>query len=284
MRLASTFLGTLCLLFLTNLLGAATRVVVSVPPYEALVEAILPDAEVQVLLPPGQSCETYQPKPSQLQGLAKAQVVLLTGVDYERPWRGRLRQLAPAAIIVDLAEEDDHAEHAHAGHHEHAAHPWMSPHAVLEQVDLIEAGIKQLKGVDVDDVAERADALRARLSELDRQVGHLLEPYQGRLMLSYHPAYGALAERYHFETLSIETGASMPSPMQLRDIIQQAEEAGVQTVYVQPQDPEAAAERVAQALDAQVVELDPLDPDYFANVLAIAEQLATNWKAEHAAQ
>ncbi|MDP0500847.1 MAG: zinc ABC transporter substrate-binding protein [Verrucomicrobiota bacterium JB022] len=267
-------------------LSAATAVV-SVPPYRPIVEALLgEDAKVDVLLPPGQSCETYQPRPSQLSGLARADLVVLAGVDYEQAWRRRLGQLAPKAVVVDL-KEDDHAHHDHDhahDHHDHAPHQWTSPAKVLAQVDALEAGVKQLPGIDAAAVAERAEALRERLRALQTQIETLLAPYDGRLMLSYHPAFDPLGDEVGFRTLSIESGAAMPSPSRLREIIQTARQAGVTTVYVQPQDPKTAAQRVAQALGGQLVTIDPLEEDYFANLLAIAEQLATNWKAEHVAE
>ena len=80
--------------------------------------------------------------------------------------------------------------------------------------------------------------------------------------------------------VSVETGGHEPGPRHLAEVIERAQALGVRSVIVQPQFSRKSAETVADAIEADIVVLDPLAADYEANFLIIAQTLANLFAAE----
>ena len=117
-------------LFLPSVCAARLGVAVSIPPQKYFVERIGGDlVDVQVLLPPGASPHSYEPKPRQLAELADADLYFSIGVPMETTLLGRIAAAYPGMTIVAMdkgiakmsMEEHGHGEHGHA-EHDHAEH------------------------------------------------------------------------------------------------------------------------------------------------------------------
>ena len=96
----------------------------------------------------------------------------------------------------------------------------------------------------------------------------------------FHPAFGHFAAAYGLVQVSVETGGHEPGPRHLAEVIERARALGVRSVIVQPQFSRKSAETVAEAIEADIVVLDPLAADYEANFLNIAQTLADLFAAE----
>lgn len=97
----------LALLFTLPFAGTAFAkkpvVFVSILPQKYFVEQIAGDTvDVEVMVMPGASPATYEPKPRQMAMLAKADVYLAIGVPFERTWLPRIKATNPNLTIVHL--------------------------------------------------------------------------------------------------------------------------------------------------------------------------------------
>ncbi|HIE55941.1 MAG TPA: ABC transporter substrate-binding protein, partial [Chromatiaceae bacterium] len=79
--------------------------------------------------------------------------------------------------------------------------------------------------------------------------------------------------RYGLRQLSVEQEGKEPNARSLARLIDQARELGIRTLIVQPQHSGATAQVVARALNARMVEIDPLAEDYFTMMRRLAEVL-----------
>lgn len=78
-------------------------VFVSILPQKYFVEQIAGDTvDVEVMVMPGASPATYEPRPRQMAMLAKADVYLAIGVPFERTWLPRIKATNPNLTIVHL--------------------------------------------------------------------------------------------------------------------------------------------------------------------------------------
>jgi zinc transport system substrate-binding protein len=145
----------LALLFPLPFAGSALAkkpvVFVSILPQKYFVEQIAGDTvDVEVMVMPGASPATYEPRPRQMSMLAKADLYLAIGVPFERTWLPRIKATNPnltivhldntlrklpmaasvleidasprGAILHDYREtETEHEAHATEGEHEHHA-------------------------------------------------------------------------------------------------------------------------------------------------------------------
>jgi zinc transport system substrate-binding protein len=119
----------------------------------------------------------------------------------------------------------------------------------------------------------RAEELDADARQLDAELAGKLAPLKGSAMYTFHPTFGYFARAYGMEQVSIESGGREPSAKRLTKLVEGARKDRVKLVLVQPQHPRRGADRVAQAIGAEVVELDPLAKDVFGTMRSLAELL-----------
>ncbi len=107
------------------------NVIVSILPQKAFVEAVGGDLViVKELIPPGGSPHTYEPTPSDLASVEKADIYFRIGhIQFEKSHVNKFAGLNPYMKIIDtsvnvqLREFEDHEEHGHEeDHHEEEDH------------------------------------------------------------------------------------------------------------------------------------------------------------------
>ncbi|MBT8329418.1 MAG: zinc ABC transporter substrate-binding protein, partial [Desulfofustis sp.] len=99
-------------------------VFVSILPQKFFVQQISGElVDVEVMVPPGASPHTYEPKPSQMRKMAKASVFFTIGIALEEAWLERITKINPdmsvvhtEAGIVRIAMSGDH-HHEDDGDH-----------------------------------------------------------------------------------------------------------------------------------------------------------------------
>ncbi|MCT4627174.1 zinc ABC transporter substrate-binding protein [Halodesulfovibrio sp.] len=130
-------------------------VFVSILPQKYFVEQIAGDTvDVEVMVMPGASPATYEPRPRQMAKLATAEVYLAIGVPFERTWLPRiqdtnpdltivhvdniLRKLPMAASAIDVDENPRGAILEDYRHESHEAHEAESTHEAHATHDMHE--------------------------------------------------------------------------------------------------------------------------------------------------
>jgi zinc transport system substrate-binding protein len=89
----------------------------------------------------------------------------------------------------------------------------------------------------------------------------------------YHPSFGYFLDEFGIIQEAVEAGGKEPSPRQLGNLIEKARRERAAVIFVQAQFPAAAARTAAAAIGAELVPLDPLSPDWLANIRAMGEAL-----------
>lgn len=124
--------------------GSKPVVFVSIVPQKYFLQKLSGDTlDIRVMVEPGASPSTYEPKPRQMALLSRANAYFAIGVPFEDAWLPRLREANPGMEIIHTdhgikklamaahhhehggheAEHDEHEEHGHHDDHDHhAAH------------------------------------------------------------------------------------------------------------------------------------------------------------------
>jgi len=241
---------------------------------------------VTSLTRPGQSPETFEPTPQQVAALAKADLFVGTGMPFETAWLARLRAANPRMRILDAREGIDLLPAPDPGH-DHAAasepdqvhdagdpHVWTSPRLVAHMAVRIRDALAELDPPHAGDFTHNQAAFAADLASLDEEIRQLLADLPSRKFLVFHPAWGYFAQAYNLVQVPIEQGGKEPGPRALASLIADARRDGLRAVFVQPQSDPRFAARIAEAIGGRVVALDPLAPDYLANLREVARQIA----------
>ena len=259
------------------------RVFVSVLPIQTLTQMIGGEqVDVRSLVGRGYSPATYDPTPQQVAALAQADLYLRIGVPFENAWMARIKAANPAMPLVDLREglhlreleAHDHGHHDEHAHDSFDPHLWTSPRESRLIAQNILQALLQLAPQQRALFESRHAQLDQQLQALDDELSRLLTPLHGRSFLVFHPAWGYFAERYHLRQIAIEFEGKQAGARQLAELIEQAQHLQVRAIFVQPQFDRRQAQRIAQAIKAQLIDADPLSPDYFANLRQVARDIA----------
>ncbi len=287
LTMRSLSLPLLILLCLCSPLSSATTVAVSVQPQRYLLEQ-LADGDwlhVQVMVEAGASPATYTPTVQQIAQLAEAQRYFRVGVPFENGWIERIASANKQMRIIDLRASLElralEAHHHEDGHHHHddelAAmdpHIWTDPLNAIQMAEQMHHALRQLAPQHSAELDANLERLRSELNQLHHEISTLLAPLAEQRFLVFHPAWGYFAERYHLHQVAIEAGGKEPGAKALAKIIAQAKQANARLILVQPQFSQRAAQQVANAIGAQLVNADPLALDYSNNLRQLAQLLA----------
>jgi zinc transport system substrate-binding protein len=233
--------------------------------------------QVEVLLPPGASPATYEPTPKQMAALDRSQLYLQIGAPFEGPILDKIRVLMPELRIVNCREGVE-LEPMVGGHAHGAAlldpHIWLDPSRMKRVAETSANALSELLHHETMRIFDRLASLCQQIDRTDRRVAEVLAPHRGQTLLVFHPAYGYFTRRYGLAQTAVEFEGKAPSARRLATVIDELDGQPVRTLFVQPQFSRSAAERVAEALNCELVELDPLAADYLNNLEVMAYTIA----------
>ena len=259
--------------------STAQSVFTSIPPQAFVVEQLADDlVSVEVLLPPGASPATYEPTPKQMAALDQSRLYLQIGAPFEGPVLAKVAELMPNLDIVDCRqgvelESMDGHDHDH-GEGASDPHIWLDPQRMKTVATTIATALQALLPGNATLIEQRLSTLLQAIDATDRRVASILAPYAGRTVFVFHPAYGYFTRRYGLSQMAVEEDGKAPSARRMAEVVNQLHGQRVSALFVQPQFSRSTAERVARALDCELVELDPLAYDYLVNLESMASRIA----------
>jgi len=262
--------------------GETIPVFVSILPQKYFVEQVGGrHVAVEVMVAPGASPATYEPKPRQMAALAAARAYFAVGVPFETVWLPRIQAANPRMRVVDTAAEIEklpmaaHAHEADVDHdHDHEANPhevfdphvWLAPPLVKIQARAIRDALVALDPIHQADYDAGLARFGEAIDDLDRELRETFTGREGMGFMVFHPAWGYFARTYGLEQIPIEIEGKAPKPAQLQGLIEAARRRDIRVIFVQPQFSGQSAAAVAAAIDGVVLPADPLAPDWADNL------------------
>lgn len=263
---------------------------VSILPQLYFVEQLAGDlVEVNVMIPPGASPATYEPTVSQLRKLEQSGTYLRIGhVGFELSWMDKISSVNPEMKIVDLSrgvdlimemeEEEEEEEEEHHGHSHGGVDPhiWLSvQNAKIIAINLHEELLLMFPDHQ-EELSRRLENFSASLDSLHLEIGTQLEDLDNRSFMIYHPALSYFSRDYHLHQYSLEIEGKSPSPAHLKRMTDLGISQKIKQILIQDQFDRRNAEVLAREIGAEIVAFDPLDPNWMAQMLYIAEQFKSS--------
>jgi zinc transport system substrate-binding protein len=215
-----------------------------------------------------------------MSGLAEAAFWVLSGTEFEIGLRPKIAALFPALPIVDGTDGirwrtlSPEADGEGGDGHDLDRHSWLG----REPAKVMAAHIRDaLSAADPAGAAVYRENYAALAAEIDGEFDALklkLEPLRGRTVLVYHPAFGYFLDEFGLIQEAVETGGKEPTPRELEWVMEKARRGGAAAIFFQAQFPAATVRTVANAMALRMVTLDPLSPDWLANIRAMGDALA----------
>jgi zinc transport system substrate-binding protein len=264
------------------------QVTVSIVPQAYFVERIGGEhVAVQVMVEPGQSPHTYEPKPEQLVALSQSNVYFSIGVSFEDAWLERIAAASPGMLLVDTAacierrhieahdhgDDDDDHEEDHEGENLDP-HIWLSPRLVKIQARHMADALAELDPEHAQEYRDNLVAFEAEIDALDAEIRQQLAGLTSAKFLVFHPSWGYFADEYGLEQVAIEVGGQEPSAAELAQLITLAREEGIRVVFAQPEFSTRSAEVIAEEIGGRVLLINPLALDWAENLREVARTVA----------
>ncbi len=275
-RALSLFVALLSMAVLSLTLSCGERreendrigVVVSILPLADFVKQVGGDeVEVTVMIPPGASPHSYEPKPSQLRAVSHAEMFVKvgTGVEFELAWMDRLVQINKDMLVLNSSEgirplgRDPHV--------------WLSPLNAEKMIRNICDGLVKIDPGNAQRYASNKERYLRQLAELDGYMRERLGDVKDRRFIVYHPAWGYLARDYDLKQIPVQREGKEPTAEEIGGVVAEARTLGRKVVFVSPQFASRSAETVADEIGGITEFLDPLPQDYIADMRIVVQQL-----------
>lgn len=247
------------------------EVTVSILPQQYFLERIGGEyVGVRVMVLPGESPATYEPRPEQLKALSEADAYVSIGVPFERAWLQRIASANPEMLVVDTTKGVERM----GGPDNPDPHIWLSPRLVEIQANTVYDALVALDPAHQEAYRANLDAFVADIDQLDADIRGTLEGVDDRKLMVFHPSWGYFARDYGLEMIPVEVGGQEPSAAELAQLITRAEEEDIRVIFAQPQFSTRTAKTIASEIDGEVLLIDPLAPDWLDNLRRVAETLA----------
>lgn len=203
------------------------------PLYEFAVAVAGEKLAVEFWLPPGASPHHWQPRPSDLRRLERADVLVYIGASLE-PWvpdllRSVKNQKLTVVSFEDLAflQEEEKAE-------ETDPHIWLDFSLDLQIIDRLVDTFSRRRPELAPYFSTNAEAYKTKLIELDQLYQQTISSCKHRLLIiDGHAAFGYLARRYGLEQVSLEgiNPEAESRPRQLSRILEIIKEKKIKTIF-----------------------------------------------------
>jgi len=261
-------------------------ITVSILPQRTFVERIGGDrVTVNVMVQPGHSPATYEPKPEQLTTLARSAAYFAIGVPFEVVWLDRIAATNPEMAIIDTAQ---HIERVPVTGHYRVAlggrppvegegrdpHTWLSPTLVKIQARTIYEALVELDPAHQAAYAANLERFLADIDALIADIESTLAEVSNRKFMVFHPSWGYFGDDFELEMIPIQVGGQDPSAAELSDLIATARTEAIKVIFAQPEFSTRAAETIAQEIGGRVLLIDPLAEDWLDNLREVGKTFA----------
>jgi zinc transport system substrate-binding protein len=243
---------------------AKIRILTTVFPLQQFAAAVVGNrGEARLLLPPGASVHTWQPRPEDIVRLSECDLLIFIGAGLE-PWlpdmlrafpKGRIRALEAAAGLAVPDTDEGEAGHGH-GAEGLDPHVWLDFGLDQRMVDRIAAELARIDPAGKAEFAANAGALNARLEALDAEFRAGLSDCRNKdIVLAGHAAFGYLARRYGLAQIALFglSPDALPSARDLMKLVDFCRKKGIHTVYFENSVPPGLSETLAGEIGGRVL-------------------------------
>lgn len=279
----------LALLFSAITLFAKPMVIVSIQPQVTFVEKIAKDlVGITLMVKPGESPHSYEPKASQMVALSKADLYLSIGVEFEDVWLERFTSQNPNLRLISIAQGVKKIPMQAHHHHDHEAkeddhketldpHTWTSPANVAIMAKNIKEALEKIDPENAPMYEKNLTLFLEEIKETQASIKEILkDTKEGTPFIVFHPSWGYFAREFGLTQVAIEVEGKNPKPKEIMMIVKEAKEIGAKALFTQPEFSDKSAKIIADEAGTKVIKTSPLAKEWSQNLIKMAKAIASH--------
>jgi ABC-type Zn uptake system ZnuABC Zn-binding protein ZnuA len=196
--------------------------------------------QVTALIPGNADPHTYEPAPSQVAKVTKADLVVINGLGLEKTLSGLIENNVPGGVsIIEMANglpvlagNPDEGETGNP-------HLWLNVQYAMHYVEKIRDALIEVDPEGTATYQANAATYLEELDALDKETAAAIEsiPPERRKLVTFHDAFPYFAERYGLEIVGVvvESPGREPSARELADLTDKIRSQQVPTVFNEPE-------------------------------------------------
>ncbi|DAB29502.1 MAG TPA: zinc ABC transporter substrate-binding protein [Sulfurimonas sp. UBA12504] len=281
---------TFSLLYIASSLLAKPIVAVSILPQQTFVQKIAGEhIDVLLMVMPGNSPHSYEPKPTQMMALSQATLYLSIGVEFEEAWLGRFASQNKNMRIINISDsvekialdEHNHHEEVHEQHetkHKENGldpHTWTSPNNVKIMAFAIYEALVSIDKKHEVQYKKNLDLFLQEIGQTQERIYTILKDTPKHTnFLVFHPSWGYFAYEFGLKQVTIEVEGKEPKPKEIIEILQKSKEEKIHVIFAQAEFSDKSAKIIAKEGNLNVVKISPLSPEWSSNLIKMAQAIA----------
>jgi len=267
--------------------GKKPTVLVSVPPYISVVQAIAGNTvNVHSVVSPGFDSHTNEITPSQAQMIQTCDLWIGIGEAYEKKLLASLREAKQEVRVLQLNEVinllslSDDVNFVDAcsdvnlpDRSAYDLHFWMSPLRLIYQAQRISEALTAMIPENGALYKENLDQYIGKIKAVDTKITAQLKPYRKKGVIVSHPFLGYLCFDYNMYQIAVECEGKSPRAQSVNRVLSLAKNYDVECVFTAPQYNNKGALLVAEKLNLKTYEVDPLEVDPLAIIQKVVDDI-----------
>lgn len=245
---------------------------VSIEPQRYFAEQIIGKCfQVISMVPAGYSPENFDPSPNQLVKLSDSRLFFKVGnLGFENTWFNKIQENYADWQVFNLADAVESQQDD--------PHIWTSPKNARRFCQYMCNVLCRIDSTNAAIYRKNTDSLLVHIEAVDAEIQQILDSVSCRTFLIAHPALSYFARDYGLCQLSIETEGKEASVQDMQNLVRQCKEKQVKVILVQPEFNKSAAESLAKEINADIVEINPLNYEWDKEMINIAKAIRDGGK------
>jgi zinc transport system substrate-binding protein len=220
---------------------------------------------VSILVPEALDVHDFEPTPSAIDALSKADVFIYNGAGLEH-WVEDIVDAAgnPDLIQVDTSQGINLISVSSEFQSDEGGtidpHIWLDPLRAKQQVNNILEGLIEADPANSEYYTQNAQAYQAKLDELHQEAVDATTNTATRYFVTFHESFAYFADRYNLTQIPIlGPFEEEPSPSDIQNVINAIQQYKLLYVGYESLEDPAISQSISSQTNATLIEMNPLE-------------------------
>ena len=215
------------------------------------------------LVPSGTEPHDWEPTPSNMANIEKANVLIYNGAGMENWMDKVLNSIKNKELIVVEASKDikllDNTDEDEDLKYD--PHVWLNPTLAKKQMEAIKKALVIADPINKDYYEKNYTDNAKKLDNLNNEFKDTVAKFKKKDIVVAHQAFGYISDAYGLNQVAIEglTADSEPTPAKMAEIVKFAKENDVKYIFFEELVSPKVAEAIAREVGAKTEVLNPLE-------------------------